>query len=831
MQNSFVNGLRVNSIALFALLCIGCGSDDTSTLSIPKEPLCSYAILGPISNANVTILRAEDNISVYETKTQAYANETKVVWPQNRIGSFEVNIKSSIDNNDLMLVSVSGGEDTDPDDDGLIVASEFLNFSGKIYAYATAADLKANQVYVNAFSTLAAAKITPEQTPTQIMQSLSLYAQKIFRLSVNGDDLIDYRDLFAYVPNYTEESKLIKPGIYAQMHKSGFIEALLNGDDISLFINSDTDGDGLSWEEEMLFGSDPSLMDTDSDGLNDRDEMLYGLNPASSDSDFDGIDDMRELILGTDPLNSDTDGDYLPDGVEVAQGSNPLVADEDGNLIVDGLDGDPLFQYQWHLNSSGTVVSNTKNIATIVGNDLGILNVYHYQLGQGASTIIQVVDTGVELLHEDLLVDTLRSVNAVTGTNDPTSTNRVSSDPYAPMVVGHGTAVAGIIAARANNGKGLRGVVPNAAIAGSNWLEEQSLYELDRAWSNTPDADAILVSNNSWGTYVLKDTSFEEIMQPAIEQLRGGKGRIFTMAAGNSRESYGNANLSYVANNRYVVTVASLNFKNEFASYSNPGSNVLVSAYGGESYFQSPTIATTLLMGKSYYESELGTNEGAITFDEDTSKNYTFAMNGTSGATPMVSGAVALVLESCPELTWRDVKWLIAKRSKKIDPDNDKWVLNAAGNSHNVNYGFGLIDADAIIQACRSPYYKNLNPEKSAFVSMKSLNIFVPDTNTSVSIPLEFSDSFTAEWVELTFDSDHTYAGDLEIRLRSPSGTWTQLITPNELKSAWYKDGFRFSSAAFVGEKSNGVWTIEVTDRLKTDFGTIHSLQLQIYGH
>jgi hypothetical protein len=42
------------------------------------------------------------------------------------------------------------------------------------------------------------------------------------------------------------------------------------------------------------------------------------------DSDGDGLSDEEEIALGTDPFNPDTDGDGYPDGLEVALGSNPL---------------------------------------------------------------------------------------------------------------------------------------------------------------------------------------------------------------------------------------------------------------------------------------------------------------------------------------------------------------------------------------------------------------------------------------------------------------------------------------------------------------------------
>lgn len=64
----------------------------------------------------------------------------------------------------------------------------------------------------------------------------------------------------------------------------------------------DTDGDGLTDDEEKALGTDPTKKDTDGDGLTDREEVK---------------------VFGTDPLNPDTDGDGYSDGAEVKNGYNP----------------------------------------------------------------------------------------------------------------------------------------------------------------------------------------------------------------------------------------------------------------------------------------------------------------------------------------------------------------------------------------------------------------------------------------------------------------------------------------------------------------------------
>ncbi len=67
--------------------------------------------------------------------------------------------------------------------------------------------------------------------------------------------------------------------------------------------------------------------DSDGDGLSDEDELTLGTDPLNPDSDGDGLSDGDEVAAGTDPLNPDTDGDGILDGDEVLLGTDPTTAD------------------------------------------------------------------------------------------------------------------------------------------------------------------------------------------------------------------------------------------------------------------------------------------------------------------------------------------------------------------------------------------------------------------------------------------------------------------------------------------------------------------------
>jgi Bacterial TSP3 repeat len=66
---------------------------------------------------------------------------------------------------------------------------------------------------------------------------------------------------------------------------------------------NDTDGDGLTNDEEAEIGSDPEDPDTDDDGLIDGEEVFLGTDPTNPDSDADGFDDLAEEQAGTSPID------------------------------------------------------------------------------------------------------------------------------------------------------------------------------------------------------------------------------------------------------------------------------------------------------------------------------------------------------------------------------------------------------------------------------------------------------------------------------------------------------------------------------------------------
>lgn len=102
----------------------------------------------------------------------------------------------------------------------------------------------------------------------------------------------------------------------------------------------DSDGDGISDDDEAPLGTDPTLYDTDGDLLGDGVELRMGLKPqpgnpdvisgCNTEDDIDGdrLTDCEERVIGTDSCIADTDGDGLPDLAEMLGGTNPLLPED-----------------------------------------------------------------------------------------------------------------------------------------------------------------------------------------------------------------------------------------------------------------------------------------------------------------------------------------------------------------------------------------------------------------------------------------------------------------------------------------------------------------------
>ena len=147
-------------------------------------------------------------------------------------------------------------------------------------------------------------------------------------------------------------------------------DGLSDGDEVNVYSTDptlvDTDGDGMDDGYEVAHALDPldaadAAEDRDGDGLTNLDEHDRGTDPNAADTDDDGVDDGQEVALGLDPLDPDTDGGGRSDGQELADGTDPLnPADDLPTLALpaDLTDGDG---FVWRTDQSGYQINSGDN--------------------------------------------------------------------------------------------------------------------------------------------------------------------------------------------------------------------------------------------------------------------------------------------------------------------------------------------------------------------------------------------------------------------------------------------------------------------------------------
>ena len=354
---------------------------------------------------------------------------------------------------------------------------------------------------------------------------------------------------------------------------------------------------------------------------------------------------------------------------------------------------DPLFAEQWPLYNDGSVSEEA-----VAGADINVIPAWKKTAGR-SDVIVAVVDEGVQYTHPDLAANMWSGIgrNFCRATTDPAKIT---------WGRGHGTHVAGTIAAVNNNGIGISGIAGGTGSGDGvkimscqifhpqSGLEDATSTQTAEAIKYAADNGAV-ICQNSWGytsgTYtesgwIAADRAMKEAidyfiqyagMSPDGETQTGPMaGGLVIFAAGN--DSSGRP--SYPAAYAPCISVAAITCTYDAAWYTNYGSTIDINAPGGGGWSSAPlmsldkgynlsTIPTDLKNGQVFqYMNASGKMENEKIDYVSSTPGYGY-MQGTSMACPHVSGVAALIVSQfgAPGFTAEQAKEMLLSTTRNID--------------------------------------------------------------------------------------------------------------------------------------------------------------------
>ncbi|CDO35063.1 S8 family serine peptidase [Novosphingobium sp. KN65.2] len=436
---------------------------------------------------------------------------------------------------------------------------------------------------------------------------------------------------------------------------------------------------------------------------------------------------------------------------------------------------------QWYLDGS-----------SLSSLSIDVYSVWKDYVGTGVK--IGVIDSQIDYTNTELkkAYDIAHDYNFALDTDAPVI------DPN-DLPLFHGTSVAGIISAEANNGFGIVGIASGATLIGLG-IDYGSSAVTEQIVSALKASTGLDVVNNSWSFVsnladnFAKNSQYRDALEELVSQGRAGLGTSVVFAAGNAGTS-GTSNYHNFQNSPYTIAVGAVDPDGSPSSFTSLGANVLISAAGRDVY-------TTDLKDR---------------FD---------TVNGTSFAAPAVSAAIGLMLEANPELGYRDVQQILAysaHREGLADSANwdDGWRTNGAtdfngGGLHFSDaFGYGFLNVhDAVRLAETWTSQQTFANLARISESVELSEHLVAGTCDHISVAIAVGEEIDIEHVELAMDLRWLNTGDLDVYLTSPDGTQVRLVydMPYDDRIGNLRN-FTLDSVASMGEQSAGTWTVDIYNR------------------
>ncbi|XP_052321933.1 furin (paired basic amino acid cleaving enzyme) b isoform X5 [Oncorhynchus keta] len=484
---------------------------------------------------------------------------------------------------------------------------------------------------------------------------------------------------------------------------------------------------------------------------------------------------------------------------------------------------DPKFPQQWYLVSK----SNPSQA------DLNAKGAWS-QGYTGRGVVVTILDDGIEKDHPDLATnyDPEASYDVNDGDSDPQPRYTQRNENR------HGTRCAGEVAAAANNNVCGVGVAYNTKIGAPRavhfplivpWLLLQvsgpqcvrmldgEVTDMVEAHSLSLNSQHIHIYSASWGpeddgkTVDGPAKLAKEAFLRGVTEGRGRLGSIFVWASGNGGREKDSCNCDGYTNSIYTLSISSTTQYGMVPWYSEACSS---------------TLATTFSSGNP--------NEKQIV-TTDLRQKCTDSHTGTSASAPLAAGIIALALEANMNLTWRDMQHLVVRTSHPAHLSTDDWSTNGVGRRVSHSYGYGLLDAGAMVALAQN--WTSVGPQHQCVLTMLS-------EPRDISSRLLFSKTLDACWgkpeyvsslehVQARLTLSYNHRGNLAIHLISPLGTRSTLLAPRpkDYSSEGFND-WAFMTTHSWDEDPRGEWTLEIENVSEQghDYGVLSQFTLILYG-
>ncbi|NES96889.1 MAG: S8 family serine peptidase [Desertifilum sp. SIO1I2] len=504
---------------------------------------------------------------------------------------------------------------------------------------------------------------------------------------------------------------------------------------------------------------------------------------------------------------------------------------------------DPLYPQQWYLQHAG-------GSQLALNSHIDVERAWDITRGV-RSVVVAVTDDAIDLNHPDL-----QGIGKIVAPRD------FKDQDFLPLPISseenHGTACAGLCVAE-ENGQGMVGVAPGCAlmpIRTTGFLDDESIEQIF-SWASSRGAAVI---SCSWGPAAVNfplSLRQSAALNRAATQGRQGKGCVIVFAAGNAnRPVNGTINEQGWPNNvlrgstRWLVgfavhpdaiAVSASTSLGQKAAYSNWGNGISVCAPSNNAppgmwlqqtgYIPTPPAVTGTLPGLGMLTTD---RAGAAGYS---SGDYTSEFGGTSSACPIVAGVAALVLSANPDLTAAQVKQILQQTADKIvdtsaDPQFgfSKGTYNEAGYSEW--FGYGKVNAFRAVSAARQMFMGMPSVARRLTLQNNARINLVDNNPQGVTSAIAVSDTGQLRDLQVSVDVEHSFLGDLEIYLLSPTNRRILLQSRTLGRNTRLQTTYSFPTVPALRQLLNlpirGNWQLLLIDFAAGDTGSLRGWQLTL---